>query len=52
MPVNTFSQIVLYRVGIVCRPHQTILRLYCVLEDSYKEPDLSRFKVGRNYRQL
>jgi len=27
VPVNTFSQIVLYRFGIVCRPHQTIFRL-------------------------
>ena len=27
MPVNTFSQIVLHRVGIVCRPHQTIFHL-------------------------
>ena len=27
MPVNTFSQIVLYTVGIVCRPHQMIFHL-------------------------
>ena len=27
MPVNTFSQIVLYRVGTVCQPHQMIFHL-------------------------
>jgi len=48
MPVNTFSQIVLYGVGIVCRPHQTIFWSLACFRRFLQRTDFGRFKVGSN----